>query len=227
MKFWSSLSFNDPNSPTMIKMMEFHDFSMMIMIFIMSIIIYMTFFNYINKYINNKINHNHIIEILWTIFPMIILLMMALPSLKILYLTDEIYLPKLTIKTIGHQWYWSYEYSDFNNLNFDSFMLNKMNKNNYFMRLLDVDNRLIIPNKIYTRLMTNSNDVIHSWTIPSLALKMDAIPGRLNQMLINPLYLGLYYGQCSEICGINHSFMPIIMEITSIKNFNNWIMKLI
>nr|YP_010447250.1 cytochrome c oxidase subunit II [Sclerodermus sichuanensis]UTN43170.1 cytochrome c oxidase subunit II [Sclerodermus sichuanensis] len=222
---WNTLNFHDPNSFMMNSMINFHDFSMMIMIMIMTSIFYSISFIIFNKFININIIHNHTIEIFWTIIPMIILLTMAFPSLKILYLTDEIFNPILTIKTIGHQWYWTYEYSDFKNLNFDSFMIKSYSPQN--MRLLDVDNRLIIPLFSPTRIMSNSNDVIHSWTIPSLGIKMDAIPGRMNQMIMMPLSYGIYFGQCSEICGINHSFMPITLEITSIKNFKQWIKSMI
>lgn len=154
---------------------------------------------------------------------MLILIYMAIPSLKILYLTDEIYLPTLTIKSIGHQWYWSYEYSDFNEIKFNSFIIKNNDINKYNFRLLDVDNNIIIPFKNQIRILINSADVIHSWTVPSLGVKIDSIPGRINQTLINLNRPGLFYGQCSEICGINHRFIPIVLERTNHINFLQWI----
>lgn len=145
--------------------------------------------------------------------------------MKILYLTDEIIKPLLTIKSIGHQWYWRYEYSDFKNIDFNSFILlynNNLPNNNIF-RLLDVDNRLILPFNNQIRILTSSIDVIHSWTIPSLGIKIDSIPGRINQSSIIINRPGIFFGQCSEICGINHRFIPIIIERTSKINFINWL----
>lgn len=147
---------------------------------------------------------------------------LAIPSLKILYLTDEINHPILSIKVLGHQWYWRYEYNDFKNLEFDSFIIKF--ENNEF-RLLDVDNRLILPIKNQIRLLVNSLDVIHSFAIPRLGLKVDAVPGRINQISICINRPGLYYGQCSEICGVNHRFIPIVIERTRLVNFLDWIKK--
>lgn len=154
-------------------------------------------------------------------FPIIVLIYIALPSLKILYLVEEIIKPFLTVKIIGHQWYWRYEYRDFEEINFDSFMLRDYNIGNF--RLLDVDSRIILPKGLNIRGLVRSLDVIHSWTLPSLGVKVDGIPGRLNQILISSLYFGLVYGQCSEICGINHRFIPIVLEVTNLKMFVNWI----
>ena len=124
----------------------------------------------------------------------------------------------MTVKVIGHQWYWSYEYSDFLNLDYDSYLLNDS-----LFRLLDVDNSLIFPVNTKIRLIIGSTDVIHSWTIPSLGLKVDAVPGRLNQLLSVVRRCGLYFGQCSEICGVNHRFMPIKLEVTPISYFSSWL----
>lgn len=154
---------------------------------------------------------------------MFILIVIAIPSLKILYLTEETWTNKLTIKRIGHQWYWRYEYSDFQNIDFDSFMLptNQLALNEF--RLLDVDNRCILPYKYSIRLLTTSMDVIHSWAIPSIGIKVDSTPGRLNQTIFLINRPGLYFGQCSEICGTNHRFIPIVIESTNFDNFKNWI----
>lgn len=163
------------------------------------------------------------IEIIWTIIPAIVLIFIALPSLRLLYLLDEIRIPSITLKTIGHQWYWSYEYSDFINIEFDSYIIpvNDININNF--RLLDVDNRIVLPINLKIRILISAADVIHSWTVPSLGVKVDGTPGRLNQtnFLINRP--GLFFGQCSEICGANHSFIPIVIESVSLKFFINWV----
>nr|AZL93469.1 cytochrome c oxidase subunit 2 [Pteromalus puparum] len=222
MSLWSQMMFQDANSPIMENMIMFHDHAMMIIMMIISMIIYMIMFMLYNKMINRFLLEGQMIEIIWTIIPIFFLMFLAIPSLKILYLSDEMNLPNITIKIIGHQWYWSYEYNDFKSINFDSFMLK--NENNLF-RLLDVDNRMILPYNIQTRMLINSLDVIHSFTIPTLGLKVDAVPGRINQISVLIKRPGLYFGQCSEICGVNHSFMPIVLESTNLNYFIEWIKK--
>nr|UEK75919.1 cytochrome c oxidase subunit II [Meranoplus bicolor] len=223
MNTWS-IELQNSNSPTYDLMIFFHDFTMIILIFITMLIFLTMSYMINNKFINRFLLHGHLIELIWTILPMFILILIAIPSLKILYLTDELHTNKLTLKTIGHQWYWSYEYSDFSSLEFDSFMIpfNQL-KNNEF-RLLDVDNRCILPFNFPIRVLTTSMDVIHAWTVPSLGIKMDSTPGRLNQMMMFMNRPGLFFGQCSEICGTNHSFMPIVIESTNFKNFKNWLL---
>lgn len=142
---------------------------------------------------------------------------MAFPSLRILYLIDEIKNPVLTFKVIGHQWFWSYEYTDFNILEFDRYMVD----GNF--RLLEVDNVFCIPLRQKVRLLVRSFDVLHSWTIPVLGVKVDAVPGRLNQLNFLFMRLGVFFGQCSEICGINHRFMPIVVECIKIDDFYFWL----
>nr|QLD96909.1 cytochrome c oxidase subunit 2 [Ogadenus brumpti ssp. 1 BJM-2017] len=224
MSTWANISFPNGNSPIMEQLIFFHDHSMMIIFMITTITFYMITNVMVNSFSSHFITEGQEIETLWTIIPAVILIFIALPSLRLLYLMEETYLPLLSIKIIGHQWYWSYEYPDFN-IEFDSFMIPTENLNNFSFRLLDVDNRTIIPFNTNLRFLVSSADVIHSWTIPALGLKMDAIPGRLNQMFTNPSRPGVFFGQCSEICGANHSFMPISMEITSLKNFFLWIKK--
>nr|UYL27238.1 cytochrome c oxidase subunit II [Alectorobius spheniscus] len=222
MMTWSNISFPNANSPIMEQLIFFHDHSMMIIILITIITLYMIFNIMFNSYKNRFLMEGQEIEILWTIIPAIILIYIALPSLRLLYLMEESFFPTMSLKVIGHQWYWSYEYSDFN-IEYDSFMMPNDLLNKSSFRLLDVDNRLITPFNSNLRLLVTSSDVIHSWTIPSLGVKVDAVPGRLNQISSQVNRPGLFFGQCSEICGANHSFMPISMEITSIKNFLNWI----
>jgi len=164
--------------------------------------------------------HESIFEVVWTVLPGIILILLAIPSLKLLYSLDFLifeYEPIITVKIIGHQWYWSYEYvvfSDTNYLefdlvNFDSYLVPEDELNPNGLRLLEVDNPLVIPANSYIRFLVTSADVLHSWAIPSLGIKVDAVPGRLNQMFTFIKRPGDFYGQCSEICGVNHGFMPI------------------
>nr|YP_004021092.1 cytochrome c oxidase subunit II [Ammothea carolinensis]ACY00251.1 cytochrome c oxidase subunit II [Ammothea carolinensis] len=220
MPMWNHLNFQNSNTPTMEQLILFHDHTMMILITITLFIIYFMIMSILNKNTNKYLMENQQIETIWTMIPAFILILITIPSLRILYLMEEIFNPIITIKSIGHQWYWSYEYSDFNNIEFDSFM---MPQKESLIRLLEVDNRMIIPMNNTIRIITTSMDVIHSWTIPSLGVKMDSIPGRINQSMINPSRPGIYVGQCSEICGSNHSFMPIIMESIKLNNFINWI----
>nr|YP_009734512.1 cytochrome c oxidase subunit II [Acropyga sauteri]QBG38681.1 cytochrome c oxidase subunit II [Acropyga sauteri] len=217
------ISLQNSNSPSYDMMIFFHDFTMMILIFIMLLIFFILYSLIKNKFINHFLLQSHSIELIWTIMPMLILIFIAIPSIKILYLSDEMHNNKLTIKSLGHQWYWSYEYSDFYNIEFESFMipLNELKINEF--RLLDVDNRYILPFKYPIRILTSSLDVIHSCTVPSLGIKMDSTPGRLNQTFLIINRPGLFFGQCSEICGMNHSFMPIVIESTNFFNFKNWL----
>nr|AGT62660.1 cytochrome oxidase subunit 2 [Aphis gossypii] len=218
---WMTLSFQNSNSPLMEQLIFFHDHTIFIIIMIMSTITYMMLFIMKNKFINIKISENQMIEFIWTTTPPIILIFIAMPSLHLLYLMDEIKCPILTVKIFGHQWFWSYEYSDFSNIEFESYMMNELNKENF--RLIEVDNKTILPFKFNIRLLISSDDVIHSWTIPSLAIKIDAIPGRMNQINLFMNRPGIYFGQCSEICGINHSFMPIQIESINLNKFIFWI----
>lgn len=221
---WHIINLQNANSPIIENLIFFHDHAILIIIIITIIILYIIITLILNKFNNKFILHNQIIEIIWTIIPIIILIFIAIPSLKILYLIDEINNPSLTIKTIGHQWYWSYEYSDFKNIEFNSFInLYPSNIINNKFRLLDVDNRIIIPTNNQIRILISSIDVIHSWTVPSLGIKVDSIPGRINQALIFSNRPRLIFGQCSEICGINHRFIPIVIERTSKPNFINWL----
>nr|YP_009727746.1 cytochrome c oxidase subunit II [Rhinoestrus usbekistanicus]QHX99785.1 cytochrome c oxidase subunit II [Rhinoestrus usbekistanicus] len=225
MSTWMTTLFQDSASPLMEQLIFFHDHSLLILTMITIFVIYLMTSLLFNKLTNRFLLHGQAIEIIWTILPAIILIFIAFPSLRLLYLLDESSEPSITLKTIGHQWYWSYEYSDFKNIEFDSYMIptNDLMINNF--RLLDVDNRVIIPTNSYIRIMVTAADVIHSWTIPSLGVKVDGTPGRLNQTNFFINRPGLYFGQCSEICGANHSFMPIVIESIPLKYFIKWINK--
>nr|YP_010990671.1 cytochrome c oxidase subunit II [Pitambara triremiprocta]WOW99115.1 cytochrome c oxidase subunit II [Pitambara triremiprocta] len=223
MPTWMKFNLNNAASPIMEQLIFFHDYTLILCISITSIVMMMMNSMKNNKFSNRMLLENQMTETMWTILPAITLIIIALPSIKILYLMEELINPLISIKAIGHQWYWSYEYSDKKKMEFESFMMTKK-KNNSF-RLLDVDNRIILPFMTQTRIIVSSSDVIHSWTIPSLGVKTDAVPGRLNQMSMMVKKPGIFFGQCSEICGTNHSFMPITMETISMKMFIKWINK--
>nr|YP_009261955.1 cytochrome c oxidase subunit II [Tipula cockerelliana]AMN09081.1 cytochrome c oxidase subunit II [Tipula cockerelliana] len=224
MATWSNLGLQDSASPVMEQLTFFHDHTLMILTMITILVGYVMITLSFNKLTNRYLLSGQLIEIIWTILPAIILVFIAMPSLRLLYLMDEIYSPSITLKTIGHQWYWSYEYSDFPNLEFDSYMIPTTDLKLEEFRLLDVDNRIILPLNTQVRVLVSAADVLHSWAVPALGVKIDATPGRLNQtsFLINRP--GLFYGQCSEICGANHSFMPIVIESVPMNYFINWIM---
>lgn len=226
MATWSNLNLQDRASPLIEQLNFFHDHTLLILIIITILVGYLIVIIFFNKYTNRLLLHGQTIEIIWTVLPAIVLIFIALPSLRLLYLLDEINNPSITLKTIGHQWYWSYEYSDFSNIEFDSYIkpINELNDNSF--RLLDVDNRIVLPTNNQIRILISAADVLHSWTIPAFGIKVDATPGRLNQtnFLINRP--GIYYGQCSEICGANHSFMPIVIERIPTKFFIKWLSKI-
>nr|QWS05435.1 cytochrome c oxidase subunit II [Cerynia lineola] len=219
MPSWMKLNLSNSASPTMEQLIFFHDHTMIIIASITTTVMLMMISTLKNKLINRNLLENQFTETIWTIIPAILLIIIALPSLKILYLMEEIINPSISVKAIGHQWYWSYEYSDKYKLEMESYM-KKSNKK--IIRNMETDNRLVLPFLTQTRMIVSSSDVIHSWTIPSLGVKMDAIPGRLNQISMMMKKPGLFMGQCSEICGANHSFMPITMESTNMETFLNW-----
>nr|AND96061.1 cytochrome c oxidase subunit 2 [Onthophagus sp. BMNH670919] len=217
-----SSTLQDANSPLMEQLIMFHNHALLILLMITVMVGYLMSTLFLNKYNYRFLLENQMIEIIWTIAPAITLIFIALPSLQLLYLLDEINNPMISMKSIGHQWYWSYEYSDFKKLEFDSYMIpmNEMKIDGF--RLLDVDNRTILPYNSQIRMLVTAADVIHSWTIPSLSVKIDATPGRLNQISFLMNRAGLFFGQCSEICGANHSFMPIVIESISMNYFIKW-----
>nr|UGS80323.1 cytochrome c oxidase subunit II [Hemicaecilius mockfordi] len=223
MATWSNLNLQESSSPLMEQLNFFHDHSMMILLFITLTISYLMIMIMKNKITNRFLLENQFMEMIWTIIPGIILIFIALPSLRILYLLDETLTPALTIKTIGHQWYWSYEYSDFSNIEFDSYMIPTTENLLSDFRLLEVNNRLMVPMNTQTRILVSAADVLHSWAMPALGLKIDANPGRINQASFFIKYPGLFFGQCSEICGSVHSFMPIVLESTTKNSFISWL----
>ena len=228
------LSFQSPATPVMEGIINFHNH---IMIFLTVIVVFVAWLLLRSIILfDEKINKNPIffshhtsLEIIWTIIPAIILLIIAIPSFALLYSMDEIIDPTITLKAIGHQWFWSYEYSDYSTLEggdslaFDSYMISENDLTGGNIRLLEVDNRVVLPVKTHIRVLITSADVLHSWAVPSFGVKVDACLGRLNQTSVFIKREGVFFGQCSEICGINHGFMPIVIESVSLENYINWV----
>ena len=223
MATWAQFGLQDASSPLMEELIYFHDYALIIL----TLITILVFYGLASLIISSKTNRFFLegqeLETIWTIVPAIILVFIALPSLQLLYLMDEIKDPFLTIKAIGHQWYWRYEYTDYKELEFDSYMVPTTDITLGSPRLLEVDNRLIVPMQNPIRVLISSADVLHSWAVPSLGIKMDAVPGRLNQVTFFASRTGLFYGQCSEICGANHRFMPIVVEAVPFNTFEKWV----
>jgi len=222
MRSWIQFILQDSASLTINIIIKFHDLILIIIVTVLRVITYSILFLITNNYSNRTLKEAHKTELIWTIIPALILLSIAIPSLRLLYFIDELNQPALSIKAIGHQWYWSYEYGDFSNISYDSFILPDKQLNKGEFRLLEVDNRIVVPIQTEVRLLITASDVIHAWTIPALGIKADAIPGRLNQLRFSLNRTGVFYGQCSEICGINHSFIPIVIESINIDSFIKW-----
>nr|BBD20515.1 cytochrome c oxidase subunit II [Cyrtodactylus tigroides] len=217
----AQLGFQDAAAPIMEELLHLHDHAMMV------VFLYAPLYSTLYPADYTTLTHTEtmnaqMVETVWTILPAVILILIALPSLRILYLMDEISSPHLTIKAIGHQWYWTYEYTDYENMTFDSYMVPTQALSPGTLRLLEVDHHTVVPTGSPTRVLVTAEDVLHSWALPALGIKTDAIPGRLNQTMFTASYPGLFFGQCSEICGANHSFMPIVMETTSLPAFETW-----
>nr|AFY14747.1 cytochrome c oxidase subunit II [Clupea harengus] len=218
----SQLGLQDAASPVMEELLHFHDHALMIVLLISTLVLYIIVSMVSTKLTNKYILDSQEIEIVWTILPAVILILIALPSLRILYLMDEINDPHLTIKAMGHQGYWSYEYTDYEDLGFDSYMVPTQDLVPGQFRLLETDHRMVVPMESPIRVLVSAEDVLHSWAVPALGVKMDAVPGRLNQTAFIVSRPGVFYGQCSEICGANHSFMPIVVEAVPLVHFENW-----
>nr|UQV94637.1 cytochrome c oxidase subunit 2 [Haplopteris ensiformis]UQV94644.1 cytochrome c oxidase subunit 2 [Haplopteris ensiformis] len=227
------LGFQDAATPTMQGINDLHHdilvFLIIILIFVLWILIRTLWhFHYRRNPIPERIVHGTTIEIIWTILPSLVLMFIAIPSFALLYSMDQVIDPAITIKAIGHQWYWTYEYSDYNSsdeqsLTFDSYTIPEDDLELGQLRLLEVDNRVVVPAKTHLRMIITLADVLHSWAVPSPGVKCDAVPGRLNQTSIFIQREGVYYGQCSEICGTNHAFMPIVVEVVSKDSYLKWV----
>lgn len=232
-RFWQ-LGIQDPATPIAEGMVFFHNYLMVYIIFIGVFVFYMLFEAYksTSKKAPSKFSHSNLLEIIWTVVPALTLIIIAVPSFSLLYSLDDIVDPEMTVKAIGHQWYWSYEYSDqvFIKkgqapirlpINYDCYLLNTSDfiktKDSASIRLLETNTKMFLPLRTHVRLLVTSSDVLHSWAVPSLGVKIDATPGRLSQVSIFIKRPGEFFGQCSEICGINHGFMPIHVRVPETK----------
>ena len=223
MATWGQLRLQDAASPIIKLLISFHDHAITLVILIISLVGY-ALISLLSNSLSRRYTHEaQLIETVWTVLPAILLLFLALPSLRLLYLMDEVLNPFITLKAIGHQWYWRYEYRDWYEVRFDSYIIPTDDLTPGQFRLLEVDNRAVIPIQAEVRLLVTAADVIHSWTVPALGVKADAIPGRLNQLRLIASRPGVYYGQCSEICGANHSFIPIVVEAVRDIDFFTWL----
>lgn len=221
MPIWGCLYFQNGVSPVIEQLIFFHDYTIIIILVVIVLVGYILVRSCINLFYNIILFEGQELESIWTVLPAIFLLFIAFPSLRLLYLIEEFDCYDITIKVLGHQWFWSYEYSDFEGISFDSYIKQDGER---LYRLLNVDNCLVIPYNSIVRIIISGVDVIHSWTVPSLGVKVDAVPGRLNQISLIFNRVGLFSGQCSEICGANHSFIPIIiMVIPQINFLTNWL----
>jgi cytochrome c oxidase subunit 2 len=226
--------FQDGGSPSYEGIVELHDDIMFYLILILVGVAWMLMstirnFNWNhNQIVHKYLNHGTVLELIWTISPALVLIAIAFPSFKLLYLLDEVIDPVMTVKAIGNQWYWSYEYSDYvdqegQSIEFDSYMVPESDLEIGDLRLLEVDNRVVVPVDTHIRFIVTARDVIHSFAVPSLGVKLDCIPGRLNQFSLVINREGVFYGQCSELCGVLHGFMPVVIEAVSLEQYLAWL----
>lgn len=222
------MNFMAPATPVMEKFVQFHN-KLLIMCygisgFVFILLFYACFkFSKKNNPTPNRTSHNTALEIIWTLIPFIIVCMMAIPSIKILYYSDQTPETEFTLKIVGRQWYWQYQYPDHDNIAFDSYMIQDQNLKKDQIRNLEVDNRIVLPVDTNIKLLLTSGDVLHSFAVPSFGIKIDCVPGRTNETWIRVTKPGIYYGQCSELCGVNHGFMPIAIEVVPKEEFKKWV----
>ena len=227
-KDWQ-LGFSEPATELMSDVIAFHSYILMpiitgISILVLALLLYIAYrYNSNRNQIASTTTHNTVIEVLWTVIPVILLIIIAIPSFRILYTAETIPKADLTIKAIGNQWYWSYEYPDYDDFSFDANMLQDEELSDPSLRLLETDTQIVVPVNKVVKLLITSNDVLHAWTIPAFAVKKDAVPGRLNETWFKAEKTGTYYGQCSELCGPKHAFMPINVKVVSQDEFDNWL----
>ena len=220
---------------------EIHNFHHLLLIIITVIAVFVTAligyamfrFRESRNPVPSKTTHNTLLEVAWTVIPVIILVVIAIPSFKLLYYEDKAADPEMTIKAIGHQWYWSYEYPDNGDFTFDSVLVEKGDLKAGQPRLLTTDTAIVVPEDTQVRLLVTADDVIHSWAMPSFGVKIDAVPGRINETWFQTPKLSeltqktddgaLFYGQCSELCGVNHGFMPIEVKVVTKEAYAKWL----
>ena len=228
-KDWQ-LGFQKSASQGMSDIVWFHDYMLLpvitaIMVFVLFLIGYACIrFRASRNKVASTTSHNTTIEVLWTLIPCLILTVLAVPSFKVLYSQDEIPKVDVTIKATGYQWYWGYEYPD-ENIIFDSYMIDEKDLKEGQPRLLTVDNEVYVPVNKVVKVMITANDVLHAWALPSFGVKRDAVPGRINETWFKADRTGTFYGQCSELCGIKHAFMPITVNVVTEDEYNEWLDK--
>ena len=227
-KDWQ-LGFQEPATDLMSDVISFHSYILMpiitgISLLVLGLLLYIAYrYNSNKNHTASTTTHNTVIEVLWTVIPVILLIIIAIPSFRILYTSETIPKADLTIKAIGNQWYWSYEYPDFDDFSFDANMLQDDELSDPSLRLLETDTQIVVPVNKVVKLLITSNDVLHAWTIPAFAVKKDAVPGRLNETWFKAEKTGTYYGQCSELCGPKHAFMPINVKVVTQEEFDDWL----
>lgn len=224
------LGLQDAVTPVMREINEFHNFILVIItvisVFVLGLLVYvMVRFNAKANPTPSKTTHNSLIEVLWTVVPILILLVIAVPSFRLLYLQRDIPPADMTIKAIASQWFWTYEYPDHDDITFDAVMLEDDELADGQPRLLATDNEVVVPVNKTIRVIVTANTVMHNWAMPSFGIKMDAIPGRLNETWFKAEKTGIYYGQCSELCGVRHAFMPINVRVVTEAEFEQWLVK--
>jgi len=223
------LGFQPPATPVKDRLTAFHDYLLLPIITVIAVFVLVLLgiamfrFSHRRHPVPTRTSHNTVIEMLWTVVPVLILIIIAIPSFKLMYYMDRVPNPEMTIKVTGHQWYWSYEYPDQDGLAFDSNIIPDDQLKPGQKRLLDVDNPLVVPEDTIIRVLVTGTDVIHSWFVPSFGVQEYAIVGRLNESWMKIEHAGTYYGQCNQICGVNHAFMPIKVEAVSKEAFQHWL----
>ena len=222
------MGFQEPASPTMVRISEFHTTLLWLIttisVFVLVLLVVVIYrFRESRNPTPSRTTHHTMIEVVWTVVPVIILVLLFVPSYRLMTFTDKVEDADMTLKVIGHQWYWSYEYPDHGNFTFDANMVFEEDLEDKSKRLLETDNRIVLPVGKKIRLLMTADDVIHSWGVPALGIKLDTVPGRLNETWVEITKEGVYYGFCSELCGVNHSYMPIAIEAVSEEEFNAWV----
>ena len=221
------LSFQNPATDLMGSVVGLHNIILIVMtlvtLFVLFLLFYVSFrFSAKRNPIPSTTTHNTVVEVLWTAIPIVILVVLAIPSFKLLYQQEKSENYDMTVKVIGHQWYWEYEYPDHGDFYFESYMIQDEDLQEGDLRLLTVDNPLVIPANKNIQIRITAGDVLHSWAVPSMGLKTDAVPGRLNETWVNVKEPGIYRGQCSEICGSGHGFMPVVVKVLPESEFIAW-----
>lgn len=222
------LGFQEAVSPVKEHMSDLHNLILYIItaivIFVTLLLAYVCFrFSAKRNPVPSKTSHNTLLEIIWTTLPVVILVVIAIPTFRLLYYVDKTEEAEMTLKVVGHQWYWSYEYPDHGGFGFDSYMLKKDELKDGQPRLLSVDNQVVLPVETNIKILITAADVIHNWAVPSMGIKTDAVPGQLNETWVRITKPGTYYGQCSELCGVGHGFMPLAIKAVSKEEFEAWV----